>query len=220
MKRANWVGRTAVVLASGPSLSDEQLDLVQEAAGRWMPFKPTLEDVGALVVKPFVKVIAVNNTAALAPWADVGYFGDYMALRQYLPELRRSCGCEWWTASQAGAQRWQINLAKSCGKPGLGTERVHLNGNSGFQAINLATLFGAHKVLLLGFDMRPGADGRQHWFGEHPAPLVQTCLFDEWLHKARPMAEDAKAQGIDIVNVTPGSALDAFRRGNLEEELS
>lgn len=202
MKRPGWIGRTAVVLASGPSLSTEQLLAVNRAR------------------TDGVRAVAVNNTAALATWADIVYFGDYLALRQYLPDVKPATSGEWWTASQAGAQRWQLHLAKSSGKPGLGTERVHLNGNSGFQAINLATLFGATKVVLLGFDMRPADDGRQHWFGEHPAPLVRVCLFDEWIRKARPMAEDAKAQGIDIVNCTPGSALDAFRRGDLLEELA
>lgn len=214
MKRADWIGRTAVVIGSGPSLSDKQLDLVLK---RHMP-PPLAADTPWTAGLGWPRVITVNNTLSLYPMADVAYFGDYMALRQYI-DLRKESRAEWWTGSQAGAKRWGLHWAKSCGKPGLGTERVHLNGNSGFQAINLATLFGARKVVLIGFDMRRAADGRQHWFGEHPAPLVQTCLFDEWIHKSEAMAKDAREQGIDIVNCTPDSALTAFRRANLEEEL-
>lgn len=200
---AEWTSVPAVVIAGGPSLSGEQLEHVQQAqaAGR-------------------CRVIAVNNTCVKAQWADVVYFGDYLALKQYAPMLKPFCRGQWWTGSQAGAQRWQLNLVKTTGQPGLGDDRVHLNGNSGFQAVNLAVLFGARKVVLLGFDMKRGKDGKQHWFGEHPAPLVQVCLFDEWIRKAGPMAEAAAAMGVDIVNCTPGSALTAFRQAELAQEIT
>ena len=202
MKRNDWTTKPAVIIGSGPSLSDEQLQAVQAARSA-----------------DRCRVIAVNNTAARAHFADIVYFGDYLALRQYLPTLRRVTTGEWWTASQAAAERWQIHVVKSCNRPGLGDERVHLNGNSGLQALNLATLFGARRVLLLGFDMRLGANGAKHWFGEHPAPLVQEMLFDEWRHKAVQIAKDAQVQGVDIVNVTPGSALTCFPAANLNEVL-
>lgn len=208
--RPGWADVPAVVIASGPSLSQKQLDHVRNM--RWNPSYSR----GAC------RVIAVNNTCARTPWADCAYFGDYLALREYVPKLRPPVGPfqgEWWTQDKAGAERWGLNLVRSANKPGLGTERVHLNGNSGAQAVNLATLFGARKVLLLGFDMKAGPGGQLHHFGNHPAPLVQTCLFDEWIHKFELIARDAKAMGVEIVNCTPGSALPWFRMGQLECEL-
>ena len=204
--RHGWAEVPAVVIASGPSLSDAQLARVH--AARWPD--------------AHCHVITVNNTCARVPWADCTYFGDYLALREYVPKLRPPAGDvhgEWWTQDKAGAERWGLQLVASGNRPGLGTERVHLNGNSGAQAINLATLFGARRVLLLGFDMKFGPGGQKHWFGNHPAPLVQTCLFDEWIHKFEAIAKDAIAMGVEIVNCTPGSALPWFRMSTIEEEL-
>lgn len=204
--RAGWADEIAVVIASGPSLSQEQLNHVW-----WMRWRGDMRSA--------CRVIAVNNTCARACWADVAYFGDYLALREYVPKLRPSFAGEWWTQDKAGAERWGLHLVKSANKPGLGTDRVHLNGNSGAQAVNLAILFGARKVLLLGFDMKAGPGGQLHHFGNHPAPLVQTCLFGEWIHKFELIAKDAKAMGVEIINCTPGSALPWFPMSTIEKEL-
>jgi hypothetical protein len=201
--RHGWAEVPAVVIASGPSLTDEQLRVVRDRRER-------------------CHTIAVNNTCGRAWWSDCAYFGDYLALREYVPKLRAPVGPftgEWWTQDKAGAERWGLQLVASGNRPGLGTERVHLNGNSGAQAINLATLFGARKVLLLGFDMKPGPGGQKHWFGSHPVPLTQDLLFDEWIHKFKSIADDARCMGVEIVNCSPGSALPWFRMGDIEKEL-
>lgn len=200
--RADWLTVPAVVIASGPSLSDEQLHrvLVAGAGGN-------------------CRVITVNNTCQRAPWADVHYFGDYMAVKHYMPVLRGQCRGDWWSASRAAHERFATHYVKGVPRPGFGERVVHLNGNSGAQAINLAMCFGAMKVLLLGFDMQAGPKGEAHWFGQHPAHLVQIQLYREWMHHLGKAAPDAAARGVDIVNVTPGSALDCFRRGDLLEEL-
>lgn len=200
--RPGWDQRPAVVIASGPSLSSQQIDLVFDAhsAGR-------------------CHAITVNNAAQRAPWADAHYAGDYMWFKHYLPTIKPLCRGEWWTQDQASADRWKLHRALGANKPGLGTERVHLNGNSGAQAVNLAALWGARRIVLLGFDMKPAADGRLHYFGAHPRPLVQVCLFEEWLHKWQFIAVDATARGIEIVNATPGSALTCVPAVELEEAL-
>lgn len=202
MKRADWADRPAVIIASGPSLSDEQLELVRLA-----------------VATERCNAIAVNNTALRAHFAPLAYFGDYLAVRQYLQALRPVFRGLVWTGSKAAAERWHLPHVRTTNRPGLGETIVHLNGNSGFQALNLATLLGARRVLLLGFDMRLGADGRKHWFGDHPAPLVQEVLFDLWRANAEHIAVDARVRGIEIVNATPGSALECFERVELGEVL-
>jgi hypothetical protein len=206
MIRADWATRTAVVIASGPSLSQEQLEHVYFE--RWCANT--------------CRVIAVNNTCSRVAWADCAYFGDYLALKTYVPKLRPPAGefqGEWWTQDKAGAERWGLSYVKSANRPGLGTVRVHLNGNSGAQAVNLATLFGAKRVLLLGFDMQSGPKGQKHWFGSHPVPLVQDLLFDEWIKKFEAIATDAKAMGVEVINCTPGSALPWFPMADIKEAL-
>jgi hypothetical protein len=199
--RPAWATRPAVVIASGPSLSDEQLQLVEQAH-----------------LEERVHVIAVNNTIERAPWADVAYFGDYTAIKHYLPRLRPQSSCEWVTIDRAASERWRLTYLRPATANGLSLDRVHLNGNSGAQGVGAAACFGARKIVLVAFDMRQ-VDGRAHWFGQHPKPLVQTQLYGQWLHQFEALAADAKKLGIDIVNCTPGSALRCVRAGNLEEEL-
>lgn len=200
--RPAWATRPAVVIGSGPSLSDEQLAMVEQHQ-----------------LAQRVHVIAVNNTIQRVPWADVAYFGDYTALCHYLPKLKPHTPAEWVTTCRAGAERWRLTHVKASPNNGMTLERVHLNGNSGAQAVNTAAAFGATKILLLGFDMRNAADGRAHWFGQHPLPLITTQLFPDWMHKFAIIAKDAKALGVDLVNCTPDSAMTCIRMGNLEEEL-
>ena len=201
--RLDWLDKPAVVIASGPSLSDEQIERVERSR----------EADGC-------RVLTVNNTCQRAPWADVHYFGDYMAVKHYLPKLQAACSGEFWSCSSAARERYRTHYVKGVPRPGFGERVVHLNGNSGAQAINLAMVFGAKRVLLLGFDMKAGPKGEAHWFGQHPPQLVQIQLYREWMHHLTQAAPDAAARGVDIVNVTPGSALECFRRGDLLQELA
>lgn len=200
--RPAWATRPAVVIASGPSLDDAQLDLIEQAH-----------------LEERVHVLAVNNTIERAPWADVAYFGDYTAIKHYRPKLAPLTCAEWVTIDRAAAERWKLTHLKPASQNGMGLQRVHVNGNSGAQAVNAAVCFGARRIVLVGFDMRDGKDGRAHWFGQHPAPLVRKQLFGEWLLKFETIARDAKQLGVEIVNATPGSALDLFPRVVLEESL-
>lgn len=208
ISRPAWAKRPAVIIASGPSLSDDQLRLVEQQH-----------------LAERVHAITVNNTAQRAPWADVAYFGDYTAIKHYRGANKggkqqdlASCCVEWWTISKPAAERWKLNHVASDNRPGFGVDRVSMNGNSGAQAINLAMLFGARRILLLGFDMRD-VDGRAHWFGQHPQLLVQIQLYEEWIHKLKIAAPQAKARGVEIINCTPGSALTCFRSSTIEAEL-
>lgn len=200
--RMHWTTRPVVVIASGPSLSDEQLALVERAHG-----------------EERVHAITVNNTIQRAPWADIAYFGDYTAIKHYLPTLKPKTGAEWVTIDRSAAERWRLFHVRPTSGNGLGLQRCNVNGNSGSQAICVAAMFGARRILLLGFDMKPGADGRAHWFGQHPGKLVTRQLFDEWIHKAGAIASDAKRLGVEIINCTPGSALECFPRSTIEDAL-
>lgn len=208
ISRPSWAARPAVIIASGPSLSDEQLQRVEHA-----------------VKAERAHAIAVNNTIQRAPWADIAYFGDYTAIKHYRgankgakQESLASCCREWWTISKPAAERWRLNYVPSDNRPGFGVDRVTMNSNSGAQAINLAMLFGAKRILLLGFDMRE-IDGKAHWFGQHEQPLVRVQLYEEWIHRLTVAAPQAKARGVHIINCTPGSALHCFDEKPLEEAL-
>ena len=195
----NWRGHTAVVVASGPSLTDEQIALVEHSD---------------------VLTIAVNNSYEKLQHPDAVYACDYlwwkfnhMKAKQNIP--RRQL----WTQDRAAAEQFQLSHIQWEGKDGLGKRGLRVNGNSGAGAINLAYHFGARRILLVGMDMKPGPNGEKHWHPDHPKPLVQGQQFEEWRKKMGVLAADLKTEGVTVVNCTPGSALTCFPMGDLEQEL-
>lgn len=194
-------GYIAVVVGSGPSLSDAQIEIVRKAH-----------------VHNRVCVIVTNNTIERMPWADVAFFGDYLAVEHYKPQIG-NCGLEWWTSSKHAAQRFGVHFVPAEVGDGLGDRALRMNGHTGGLAVNLATLWGARRILLLGFDMKLAADGRPHWFGNHPDGLIQTQRFADWIKSMGVIARDAVARDISIINCTPGSALQCFDQLPLEDAL-
>lgn len=202
-KLLDWRGKTAVIFASGPSLSTAQIEAVRN--------QPDLP----------LGVIAVNSTFKVVPFADVIYACDFLWWKTYHLEVSgwsRKIRC--WTQDRSAAERFSINYVRQSAMPGLGKKTVQVNGNSGTGAINLAYLFGARRILLLGFDMKLGPRGEKHHHSDHPSPLVQGMQFGEWIHKMDLVARDLQAEGVEVVNCTPNSALKCFPFGDLVTELA
>lgn len=194
----DWHGHTSVVIASGPSLTTEQLDLVEAS--------PT-------------KTIVVNTTWEDYPHADVLFAGDFLWWKVHHGKSKAFKG-QRWTQDRTSAERFGVNWVRGEAREGLGTKGLRVNGNTGIGAINLAFLFGSRRILLIGMDMKLGPKGEKHHHEDHPAPLVQKQLFQEWRHKARWVAKDLAAAKCEVVNCTPGSALDCFPMGDLKTELA
>ena len=190
MKLPDWSGKTAIVIASGPSLTDEQCN-----AARATGFD----------------TIVVNATFRRAPWANILYAGDFLFLKSYMAEIVSTFPGKVWTQDSSAAARWpRLNRMKGANRDGLGRNMIHLNGNSGVQAINLAYLFGSRRIILLGFDMGLGPNGERHHHADHPPPMVQNQTFGEWLHKLNKVARDLEAEKCEVLNATPGSAMTCF----------
>lgn len=196
----DWSGKTCVILASGPGLTKGQVD-----------------HTGFATLRDDVVAIAVNSTFKIAHWAEVIYAGDLQWWKMHHKAAART-GATLWTGDNQAANHYRINRLKCVNRPGLGLQYTHAGGNSGYQAVNLAFLWGCRRILLLGFTMRE-IDGRKHWHPDHPAPLVQQILPDEWRHKFAKLALDLKAQNCEVINCDPLSALTCFPRGDIEEEL-
>lgn len=196
----NWKGETAVVIASGPSLNRADCFDVSQAA---------------------VRVIAVNCSFRMAPWTDVVYMGDMLAIKTYSGEMRKLCAkrTQFWTTMPERPDMAGWKSMKGSNDVGLGKNAVFLNGNSGFQSINLAYLFGAKRILLLGFDMQLGHNGAKHFHPDHPRPMVQWQPFSEWIYKSEKLARDCREANVEVINCSRATALTAFPRGDLLEEL-
>lgn len=201
-----WAGHTVVCIASGPSLTTEQVQRTQArtcAAGR-----------------P-VAVIVVNDNYQAAPWADVLYFADrkWHEWNKEKPEFQafagQKCTIEaggWMKKVPAGIHALGMN-----GGDGLSLQAnaIRTGRNSGHQAINIAFLAGAAQILLIGYDGKRAEDGKQHHFGEHPdksePPYAQMLQHMKTI--------PAFAKGVDIVNCSPGSAIECFRTGDITNFL-
>lgn len=195
-----------IIAASGPSLSPE---VAERCRGR--------------------RVIAVNDAYRLLPFADVLYAGDgdWWEVHHGCPDFAG----EKWTVhnprvtngNAVMAARYGLHVVAGASQIDAGgfslrPERIHYGNCSGFQAINLALLFGATRIVLVGFDMRV-VDGKRHFFGDHPEPLGNLGKYEHFL-PAFDHAAKTLPKHIQIVNCTPGSALRSFPMAELQAELS
>lgn len=174
----------------------------------------------------FERVIAVNDAYKLFPDAAVCYACDSSWWRHHN-------GCpafhgEKWTShglaplndKSALPPHYGLNIIAGHEAPGFSTDAgvIHYGRNSGFQAVNLALLFGANPIILVGFDMRD-VEGRSHFFGDHPPGLGAAHAFGEWIEYFR-VAAATLPDGVEVLNATPGSALDCFPRVDLADVLA
>jgi len=191
----DWRGQACVIVASGPSAKDAPLETIRGRA----------------------KVIAINTSWRLVPWAD-GLYG---------------CDCRWWQANAdaMGFPGLKMTVAENCDLPLKklklvnGTRIVMEPGsigsgsNSGFQATNLAVQFGANPIIWVGFDMR--VDHGLHWHGAHPDGLnnPREERVERWRRFLDDAAPDFKRLGVRIFNASPISALKNYPKVSLADAL-
>jgi hypothetical protein len=77
--------------------------------------------------------------------------------------------------------------------------------DSGSNAINLAFLFGARRIVLFGFEMRPG-----NWHDRHRRVTPPQRYAEKFIPALEAMAVALKREDVEVINATPGSALTCF----------
>lgn len=192
----DWIGKTCAVIASGPSL--------------------TPEDVAYCRGKAIVAV--VNDNYRLAPWADLLYAADYRWWDHHDGVV--GFAGERWTQDERAAKEFGLNWVAGRDAAGFSfdRERIHYGRNSGFQCCNIAILRGAARILLLGFDMQ-AAGRRRHWFGDHPGELNRDSDYAGWVLRMNEAAQGAKDARVEIINCSRVSALTAYPRARLADCL-
>jgi hypothetical protein len=179
----DWSSQTAIVVASGPSAAATDFELLR---GR--------------------RLIAVNLSWRLVPWADVlyGTDGHFWHFYKGIPEF-------------AGRKVTSSPMAAQS----LGIDCLFCDGNnSGVRAINLAEACGSKRILLIGFDMR--INGQAHWHeaypkGKLPEPTDHNAR--QWRNELKETGHRFAKRGTTIINCTPGSALECFPKMSLHEAL-
>lgn len=138
---------------------------------------------------------------------------------EYHDSAHRVCTGEFWTTNDHAAKVFGLNFIDS--EPGAGLAshpaKIRQGGNSGFQAVGLARLFGAARVILLGFDMQM-TGRRTHWHGDHQNLGNPTLdRLEVWRER---FAEMARHVDIKILNATRKTALTCFPKVDLIESLA
>lgn len=202
-----YKGYTVACIASGPSLTHQQVNMCK---------------------KKGVKVIAINDSYKLAPWADILYACDnkWWEWHNYVSEFKGR------KITHEQLDRWEkikegeilsdmpnpsLEIMVSDGKSvyddrplGHSQSLIKHGGNSGFQAICMALLMGASRVVLLGYDMKP-KNGVSHWFGEHPNGKQSDSRYVEWLKEFPDLKKFADSRNQQIINCTPDTNLKCFK---------
>lgn len=193
----DWTGLTVFILASGPSLADAPVERLR--GGPW-------------------RVIAVNRSWERAPWADLLHGCDLQFWAHYggVPKFAGLKSC---TDKAVLRRPWGVNhisVDRRCDtmlldRPGV----IGWGGNSGFHAVQLAALFGARRIGLVGYDMT--VRGGLHWHGAHPSGLHNPTEKNvaRWRRVLDAAAPVLAARKIEVKNCAPGSALEAYEKCSL-----
>jgi hypothetical protein len=212
--KPHWLGEPTIVAASGPSLTGEVVHRCRMA--RW---------------ERSWRVLTVNDACRAMPWADALYAADeqWWRARNAAETFAGVC----FTCKQLGAESLMVDKgedflrafpsvqlipARPGGNFSVDPDCIHYGEpeHSGFQAINLAILFGARFIVLVGFDGR-WVENRSHFFGDHPNTLRQ--ISDEECRRVA-KAYDHVNSPVPIWNATPESAITRFPLVTLDDALS
>jgi len=154
------------------------------------------------------------------PDADYLYACDLVWWDVHLKDVKRTFKGELYTkyrddTEKAKADERGLTALKGSSNAGLGRSLLHFNSNSGAQAINLAYLLGATRIILLGYDMQ-NTGGKAHWFGDHP-PELHNGTYHSYVPNFSRLANDLEQEGIEVINCSRHTALTQFNRGNIED---
>ena len=212
-----WPGEAVAILAGGPSLTVDQIEMVRRSDAR---------------------CIAINRAYALAPWADwlwacdCGRFWRHHTGPQRnrkwpdacefkgekigvlpAPEDRQPQEHAIWVA-QRGVHIMRHAGTNHC--KGVSDDPTVTRGNNSlYQALSVLHFTGAVRAILLGADMH-GARWHQGYDGGGNAqPNYGASVIPNFAHLPGPLAE----RGVEVVNCSPGSALTVFPTADLKDAL-
>lgn len=206
----DWRGKACAIVASGRSAKTARIDLIRDR----------------------IPVIAIKECAVdLCPWADVAYGcdGPWWKHRKGLPGFK-GLKIAWAPAVQSAFPDVHLIKVRELTKRLPGETRSYVDRiitdepgvigsgrNSAFQALNLAVQFGVNRVMLVGLDLRG-----KHYYGRNEWPKAgnpDELQFERCIRAFNDSASLLKSLGVDVVNVSPSSALKCFRQSSVEQTL-
>jgi hypothetical protein len=195
-----WDGDTVFILGGGPSLIGFDARCL---TGR--------------------RVIAVNCSFRLGQF-DVMFYGDPLWPDLYGKGLEDFGGLKV-TVREEHQNRPDVRVVfREPHKLGLSQnpEKLHWNLSSGACAINLATLLGAGKIVLLGFDMKQ-KDGQNNYHRDYVGTNGTHAAvgnYELMRNRFPAIAGDLTKLKIPCVNACPDSAIDCFPKCEIVEAVA
>ena len=199
--------RIGVVIGTGPSLTQEQIDKVSH-----------LRKFGVNRAFEFgVDVLVGCNIA----------FWDH-----YWPQIKDLPCDKWTTRPELDGKYDGLNYIREEWIDGLSTDKDYIAAHhgSGPQAVNIAYHYGCEKIILIGWDMRFNGKvnrrtftGKRHYFGEDDLtknhwPMTGPGGECEGLIREMETIHP-EDYGIEIINCTPGSAMRCFPMDDLDNHV-
>lgn len=204
----NWDGQYVAVIGGGASIKRSEVDSLK---GR-------------------LRVVTINESWQLAPWADALY----------------SCDGKWWnlrknewtkfpgmkvTADDVAPKTFpelrQLRFRPT--EPGKYVRHLLMDNygeigtgqGSGFQTINWLAQLSVKGIAMIGFD---GCiiDNKIHWHGSHPGELnnPDQSTFIGWKRWLENAAPTLRSLGIDVVNCSMLSTVGCFPRVEVAATLA
>lgn len=148
------------------------------------------------------------------------YACDWRWWNHYHNDVVKGFHGQCWTCSEQARDQFGLYWIRGAAGDGLHQDPdTILHGmNSGHQAINLACVFGAARILLLGYDVQR-TGGKSHWHGDHPKTLGNARCVAQWARGFKQQAIHAQQRGVEIVNCSRQTALECFPRRVITECL-
>lgn len=198
-----WKGASVAIIASGPSLTRADADYARLAANR---------------------VIVINRSWLLCPKADVLYAADERWYRNQYP--KEFDGEKWSSARNDGWRQEPPPLGVRLAKTKQGAklsdspEVIYEGSNSSFQAMNLAVVWGARKIVFIGLDLQH-TDDKTHWHGDHTGGLSNPTKAALAMYREafETVAPDLQARGVEVINASRSTSLTCFPRKVITDAL-
>jgi hypothetical protein len=202
VKPPDWSGKTVFVIASGPSLTFGDCELVRMTG---------------------CPVIVTNTTFRMCPWAEALFAFDVKWWDEYHEEVKRVFKGRMLTYSNT-AMRYGAESLFDC-------SWFTSHSNSGACAISIAIAAKAKRIVLLGADCQK-TGGETHWHGDHPKAMrserarkawpdgmSNAGSMKKWPAQYKAAAMQAEIHGVELLNASRETALDCIRRVALEDVI-
>jgi hypothetical protein len=228
-----WKDGECWIIGGGPSMP-RQFGIPEEVISKVYTKEATPE-----IYSPYLShlhdkhVIGINAAYLIGNWIDFVLFGDYgfytkneEALLKYPKTVISCCEERSFKKLHSAIKYVKRNRRQARGLTIDNPYMISWNGNTGAAGINLAVLMGAKKIYLLGFDMKLDESKYQHWHSEYKSfenrgkfTQPKKLPFRNHLPGFNYIHKNAKKHGIEIINVSPDSAITEFPKVSLKDLL-